>query len=280
MHATDHIETDLALDSLDNVSLQGFIENTFGTSVGVDDMPVFPNIEALARHVAAQKTRMEVEDVDWHQLLNGPVDSLPLPSACFAYRLASRFFKWFFHCHNSLTIEGRENIPASGACILAPNHQSFVDGPLTLSGLPWSTLGEYFFYATEEHVRSNYRRRMAAKSNIIVMERANLKSSILKLAKVLREGHRIIIFPEGARTHDGQTVPFKKTFAILAKELSVPIIPVCIRGAYEALPRGSHFIKAKHIGVTYLPPINPSPEQTYEELTRKTQDAIEGLLAQ
>lgn len=280
VHATDHIETDLALDSLDKVSLQGFIENTFGTSVGVDEMPVFPNIEALARHVAAQKTRMEVEDVDWHQLLNGPVDSLPLPSAGFAYRLASRFFKWFFHCHNSLTIEGRENIPASGACILAPNHQSFVDGPLTLSGLPWSTLGEYFFYATEEHVRSNYRRRMAAKSNIIVMERANLKSSILKLAKVLREGHRIIIFPEGARTHDGQTVPFKKTFAILAKELSVPIIPVCIRGAYEALPRGSHFIKAKHIGVTYLPPIKPSPEQTYEELTRKTQDAIEGLLAQ
>ena len=280
VHATDHIETDLALDSLDKVSLQGFIENTFGTSVGVDEMPVFPNIEALARHVAAQKTRMEVEDVDWHQLLNGPVDSLPLPSAGLAYRLASRFFKWFFHCHNSLTIEGRENIPASGACILAPNHQSFVDGPLTLSGLPWSTLGEYFFYATEEHVRSNYRRRMAAKSNIIVMERANLKSSILKLAKVLREGHRIIIFPEGARTHDGQTVPFKKTFAILAKELSVPIIPVCIRGAYEALPRGSHFIKAKHIGVTYLPPIKPSPEQTYEELTRKTQDAIEGLLAQ
>ena len=279
VHATDHIETDLALDSLDKVSLQGFIENTFGTSVGVDEMPAFPSIEALARHVAAQKTKMEAEDVDWHQLLNGPVDSLPLPSAGFAYRFASRLFKWFFHCNNSLTIKGRENIPANGACILAPNHQSFVDGALVLSGLPWGTLGEYFFYATEEHVRSNYRRKMAAKSNVIVMERANLKSSILKLAKVLREGHRIIIFPEGARTHDGQTVPFKKTFAILAKELGVPIIPVCIRGAYEALPRGSHFIKAKHIEVTYLAPLTPlrgddKEPFTYEELTRKTEEVI------
>ena len=243
-------------------------------------MPAFPSIEALASHVAAQKTKMEVEDVDWHQLLNGPVDTLSLPSAGCADRCSSRLFKWFFHCHNSLTIKGRGNIPAKGACILAPNHQSFVDGPLTLAGLPWSTLGEYFFYATEEHVRSNYRRRMAAKSNVIVMERANLKSSILKLAKVLREGHRIIIFPEGARTHDGQTVPFKKTFAILASELGVPIVPVCIRGAYEALPRGSHFIKAKHIEVTYLPAIKPSPERSYEELTRRTQDAIEKLLAQ
>jgi len=280
VHAADHIETDLALDSLDKVSLQGFIEGTFGTSVSADQMPAFPNIEALARHVAAQKTRMEAEEVDWHQLLHAPVDDLPLPTAGFMFRFMSRLFKWFFLCHNSLTIKGKENVPQTGACILAPNHQSFVDGALVLSGIDWSTLDEYFFYATEEHVRGKKRRDMAARSNVIVMERANLKNSILKLAKVLREGHRIIIFPEGARTHDGGTVPFKKTFAILAKELGLPIVPVCIRGAYEALPRGSKFIKAKHIEVTYLPAIQPSAEQTYEQLTRQTQDAIEKLLAQ
>lgn len=274
VHAADHIETDLALDSLDKVSLQDFIERTFGTSVSTDEMPGFPNVEALARHVATQKTRMEAEDVDWNQLLHGSVDALPLPTAGFAYRFVSRIFKWLFICYNCLTIKGRENIPEKGACILAPNHQSFADGPLTLSGLPWNTLGEYFFYATEEHVRSDYRRNMAAKSNVIVMERANLKNSILKLAKVLREGHRIIIFPEGARTHDGETVPFKKTFAILAKELGVPIVPVCIRGAYEALPRGSRFLRPKHIKVTYLPAIKPSESQTYEELTRMTEEVI------
>ncbi len=286
VHAADHIETDLALDSLDKVSLQSFIESTFGTSVSVEEMPGFPNVEALARHVAEQKTRMEAEDVDWHQLLNGPVDSLPLPTAGFAHRFVSRLFKGFFCLYNCLKIKGKENIPAKGACIIAPNHQSFADGPLVLSGIPWNEIGEYYFYATEEHVRGERRRRMAAKSNIIVMERANLKSSILKLAKVLREGHRVIIFPEGARTHDGGTVPFKKTFAILAKELAVPIIPVCIRGAYEALPRGSRFMRPKHIEVTYLPAINGARsmeqgagELSYEELTKQTQDAIEALLA-
>jgi len=286
VHAADHIETDLALDSLDKVSLQSFIESTFGTSVSVEEMPGFPNVEALARHVAAQKTRMEAEDVDWHQLLNGPVDSLPLPTAGFAHRFVSRLFKGFFCLYNCLKIKGKENIPAKGACIIAPNHQSFADGPLVLSGIPWNEIGEYYFYATEEHVRGERRRRMAAKSNIIVMERANLKSSILKLAKVLREGHRVIIFPEGARTHDGGTVPFKKTFAILAKELAVPIIPVCIRGAYEALPRGSRFMRPKHIEVTYLPAINGARsmeqgagELSYEELTKQTQDAIEAFLA-
>ena len=280
VHAADHLETDLALDSLDKVSLQDFIERTFGTSVSTDEMPGFPSVEALARHVASQKTKMEAEDVDWHQLLNGPVDALPLPTAGFAYRFISRIFKCLFRCYNSLTIKGQENIPAKGACILAPNHQSFADGPLVLSGLSWGDLSEYFFYATEEHVKSKYRRKMAAKSNVIVMERANLKNSILKLAKVLREGHRIIIFPEGARTHDGGTVPFKKTFAILAKELGVPIVPVCIRGAYDALPRGSRFMRPKHIEVTYLPTIIPAPSsggdggELYEDLTRQTENAI------
>ena len=166
-----------------------------------------------------------------------------------------------------------------GACILAPNHQSFVDGPLVLSGIPWSDLGEYFFYATEEHVRGDLRRKLSSVSNVIVMERAHLKTSILKLAKVLREGHRIVIFPEGARTHDGGTVPFKKTFAILAKELGVPIVPVCIRGAFDSLPRGSRFMRPKHINVTYLDPIipmrgNDGEAFTYEELTRLTENAI------
>lgn len=279
VHAADHIETDLALDSLDKISLQTFIESTFGTSVGVDDMPGFPNIEALACHVAAEKTKMEAEEVDWHQLLTGSVDNLTLPTSGFAYRFVSRILKCLFRIYNCLKIKGQQNIPQKGACILAPNHQSFADGPLVLAGLPWNGLSEYYFYATEEHVKSNYRKRMAAKSNVIVMERANLKNSILKLAKVLREGHRVVIFPEGARSHDGGTVPFKKTFAILAKELNVPIIPVCIKGAFEALPRGSSFMRPKHIKVAFLPAIKPTSEQTYEELTQKTQDAIEAVLA-
>ncbi|MBQ4228872.1 MAG: AMP-binding protein [Bacteroidaceae bacterium] len=279
VHAADHVETDLALDSLDKISLQTFIENTFGTSVGVDEMPGFPNIEALASYVAKQKTRMEAEDVDWHQLLTGSVDSLSLPSSGLAYRIVSRILKGLFSLYNRLKIKGQKNVPAKGACILAPNHQSYADAPLVLAGLPWSELGEYYFYATEEHVKSQYRRKMAAQSNVIVMERANLKNSILKLAKVLREGHRVIIFPEGARTHDGGTVPFKKTFAILAKELNVPIVPVCIRGAFEALPRGSSFMRPEHIEVNFLPAIKPAPEQSYEDLTQRTQDAIEALLA-
>ena len=278
VHASDHIETDLALDSLDKVSLQGFIEKTFGTTITVDSMSTFANIEAIAKVIAKRKTRMERDEVDWHELLCAELPELQLPHAGFTHHLMSRVFKLTFKCYNSLAIKGVENIPASGPCIIAPNHQSFLDGPLVMTGVKWSGLGEYYFYATEEHVRGKVRRAFAANNNIVLMERRNLKASILKLAKVLREGHRIVIFPEGSRTHDGSVIPFKKTFAILAKELGVPIVPVCIRGAYEALPRTGKVVLPKHIEVEYLPAVQPTPDHTYEQLTLQVQEAIQQAL--
>ena len=278
VHATDHLETDLALDSLDMVSLQGFIEKTFGTTIGVEAMPAFANVEALARQIAAQKTRIEHEDMDWQQMLCARNEEMELPTYGFTARLMSRLCKGVFRCYNSLTIKGQENIPASGPCILAPNHQSFLDGPLVLSGIPWTALGEYYFYATEEHVQGKARRRWAARSNVILMERKNLKHSILKLAEVLHRGHRVVIFPEGARTHDGRLMPFKKTFAILAREIGVPIVPVCIKGAYEALPRSAKWPRSGHIEVTFLPAILPEKETTYEALAEQVRTSVEQKL--
>ena len=278
VHATDHIETDLALDSLDKVSLQGFIEHTFGMTISVESMPTYPNIEAMAHYIATQKTHIDVEEVDWHQLLTEPADGLVLPHASCGYKLSTRLMKGMLCSYNRLTIKGRENIPAEGPCILAPNHQSYVDGPIVLSGIPMDEVGEYFFYATELHVRGNARRKMAHRANVIIMERANLKASILKMAKALREGHRIVIFPEGARTHDGQMSTFKKTFAILARELNVPVVPVCINGAFEAMPRSHRMLRPRHIEVEYLKPIMPEASQSYEDLASMTYKAIEQRL--
>jgi long-chain acyl-CoA synthetase len=67
---------------------------------------------------------------------------------------------------------------------------------------------------------------------------------------------------------------FKKTFAILSKELNVPIIPVRIEGAYEAMPRGTKRIGKHKITVTYLPVVKPTEEQTYEQLSEKVRNAI------
>ena len=108
------------------------------------------------------------------------------------------------------------------------------------------------------------------------MENRNLKNSILKLAKVLRQNKSIMIFPEGTRTYSGELGEFKKTFAILSKELNVPIVPVRITGAYRMLKRGTRFIQPCHIQVEYLPCVMPNNSLTYDEITQLVKSRIQG----
>lgn len=271
---TDHIETDLAFDSLDMVGLQGFIEHTFGMQLNADSMLTFRDVQAIADFITEQKTRSEVENVDWHTLITADTTKLNLPKAAFTMSLGSGIFNSAFYLYNRLEIKGKENIPEHGPYIIAPNHQSVLDGPLALSGLGGKKIKDCYFYATEQHVNNGFLKFMARNNNIIIMERKDLKDSILRLAQVLKNGKNIVIFPEGSRTHTGDVETFKKTFAILSKELNVPILPVAISGAYEAMPRGSRLGRPHKITVEYLPPIMPAPTSTYEDLAAEVRSRI------
>lgn len=270
---SDNLETDLAFDSLDCVSLQGFVEQAFGIVIKADEFIKFDNVQAIADHIAVRKTRSEAEETNWASLLADDSSSLELPASTFV-TIAEGFFKSFLKIHNSLQIKGQENIPADGNFIIAPNHQTFLDGQICVAGLDKDTLRNTYYYATEEHVRGAVVIYFANRLNIIRMERRNLKNSILKLGEVLKKGKNIVIFPEGRRTKDGEMGAFKKTFAILSKELQVPILPVRITGGFEAMPRGRHFPNTHTISVEYLKPITPSEGETYDQLTKRVRDAI------
>ena len=281
--ADSHIETDLAFDSLDKVGLQSFLEQRFNITIDADEMANFKNMAAIAERCKSKGTHHEevkVESINWHDIMNSESKDLVLPMTSPTHTLYAKMFKAYLHFNNRLTISGTENIPAHGPVILAGNHQSYIDGPLVISGLSAQQIKEFYFYATEEHVQGAIRRHLAARHNIILMERKNLKNSILKMAEVLKQGKSIVIFPEGKRTHDGAMNPFRKTFAILSKELNVPILPVCIQGAFKAMPRGRILPMPNHISVEYLPLIKPNAANSYEELAALVQSEINAKLNQ
>ena len=272
VHADDHLETDLAFDSLDKVGLQGFIEQTFGVDIQPEMMTT---LRSVAEKVESGKTHVDVNKMDWHEMLLANNSSLELPSTSVFYPLHAKLFKSFLKLNNRLKIVGEKNVPKKGPFIIAPNHHSFLDGPIVASGLSCKTLRNSYFFATEEHVKRPVVKSLAKRNNIILMEKRNLKNSILKLSEVLKLGKNVVIFPEGSRSYDGEMVPFKKTFAILSKELNVPVVPVCIRGAYDVLPRGSKWIKPKKIEVEYLPPVMPENGDTYDSISDKVRDSIQ-----
>lgn len=271
-----HIETDLAFDSLDCVGLEGFIERTFGVQMKSGTFAQYANVQEIADYIACNKTRAEVENVDWQAILSSDTSHLNIASTWAIHTRAVRLLQRYLYKHNNLEVKGIENIPLEGQFIIAPNHQSALDGNICVAGLSTESLRNTYYYATEEHIKGYPLQWMARHNNVILMQHQNLKDSILRMAKVLRQGKNLVIFPEGARTHDGRMQAFRKTFAILARELNVPIVPVRIEGAFEAMPRGTKRLGRHKITVTYLPLIKPKREQAYEQLSELVKEAILG----
>lgn len=275
---TDHLETDLAFDSLDKISLQGFIEHTFGLPLTVEEISRFRNVAELAEHVASYKQCIEKTDVDWGKILREEHVDVTLPATWPTGPWIVHSFKTFFKMHFRLASKGAHNIPQQGQFILAANHQSYLDGLFVMSYVQLSQIRNTYFFAKEQHVNTPLRRWLARRHNVVVLEQNNLKHSVSVLSSVLRQGKNLIIFPEGTRTTDGRLGDFRKMFAILSVEYGVPVVPVVIHGAFEAMPRGRKWPLPKKIVVEYLPPVRPTPASTYDEVARLVRTAIEAKL--
>lgn len=270
----DHLEFDIALDSLGKLSLIDFIDHTFGIKIDEEKLLKFPSIRKLVDFISDNKLKHKVENIDWSAIVKEKIN-FKLPKAWFTQSLINTSSKVFFKMYFRFKGDGTENIP-DGPCIIAPNHQSFFDGLFVSSLIRNKTMRTTYFYAKKKHVNNWFLRFWAQRNNVVVMDvNKDLKESIQKLAEILKMGRKVIIFPEGTRSKDGNLGEFKKTFAILSKELSVPVIPVAISGAHYALPSGRIFPRIfAPVRVNFLNPIDPQ-DHSYETLANMVKNNIE-----
>jgi len=129
----------------------------------------------------------------------------------------------------------RERIIEQGGVILAMNHESYLDPPL--AGIACHR--ELHYLARKTLLQWPILGRIMPKVNVIPVdqERADM-SAIKSVIKVVRAGGATVVFPEGARTLDGQLQPAQPGLGLIIAKTLAPVVPMRIFGAHKAFPRG------------------------------------------
>jgi len=149
---------------------------------------------------------------------------------------------------------GVENIPTTGAVLMASNHQSHLDPPLVGSGCP--RMMNYI--ARDTLFRFKPFGWLIHSYNAIPIDRDGAGiSGIKETLKRLKRGQIVLVFPEGTRTRDGNVGKFRPGFSTLAVRTGAAIVPAAIEGAYAAWPRWRKLPRPGTILIRFGQPLGP-----------------------
>lgn len=99
---------------------------------------------------------------------------------------------------------------------------------------------------------------------------------IRRIYKLLDQGRRIVIFPEGGRRWDGRPAPWIEATAKLFQRMGVPVYPVRIQGSYLSWPRWARWPRPASVGVEVCPPVALTRSMSLPEALDALQAPISG----
>lgn len=151
-------------------------------------------------------------------------------------------------------VKGLEHLQVGRTYIYAANHASAFDIPAFLASVP-------------QRIRIVFKKELgrlpifgwAMKlGNYVSIDRGDSREameSLERVARQIREGVSVLLFPEGTRTRDGKLQPFKRGAFALAVRSRVPIVPVTVNGSYSILPKKKLRINRGEIELIFHPPL-------------------------
>jgi 1-acyl-sn-glycerol-3-phosphate acyltransferase len=188
-------------------------------------------------------------------------------------------------------LSGAENVPASGAAILASNHVSILDSfylPLLLERpVTFAAKSEYFTgKRPTDRVVGAYLR--ATKQLSVDRTGARAGQEMLQAALgLLNQGALLGIYPEGTRSPDGRLYRGRTGVGWLALHAQVPVIPVAMFGTRRMLPPGQKLPRPGRITIKIGKPLQfeeffdqPAGARQRRAVTDRVMEAIQELSGQ
>ncbi len=297
LRTAQDLEFDLGIDSLTQVQITAMLEAEFGVAIPDEERAKVRTVGDLLARVAsadgAGRQGAAPVQYSWNARLNAPVDP-PLEAR---FNLARGPFKRLLvRCAKTLImalvclffrvrVRGKEKLPRDGACLICPNHVSYLDPIFIYTLLPMRTVHGLLFVAFGEIFRRPPLSWLVRFARLILTGGADTTETSLQLSyQGLRRGMRVCIFPEGGRaTTPGALMEPRPGAGILALEAGVPIVPVRIDGAEKTLSNFHPGFRPCKIRLRIGDPIAPpaargeNPAAAYQQLMHAWREAVERM---
>lgn len=198
-----------------------------------------------------------------------------------AYVVFRSLVCWFTQAFTRMRIEGRENLPPTGAYVLAPIHRSYVDTPITAC----VSTRRIRFMGKQEVWKYRSVGWLVSSLGAFPVNRGHADREALSTCiRLLGRGEPLTLFPEGERK-DGPVVhPLFDGAAYVAARAGVPIIPVGIGGSALVMRRSAKMIRPHKVCVVIGEPIwvrEPDAAETSKRVSRQAvRDATDRLAAE
>jgi 1-acyl-sn-glycerol-3-phosphate acyltransferase len=175
-------------------------------------------------------------------------------------------------------VEGLDKIDTSKPQVYVVNHLSALDIPVLYAHLPF----QFRILAKKELFRYPFMGWHLKRSGQIPVVLENPKASVRSLnlaVAALRAGKSLTIFPEGARSPDGQLHNFMGGAFYAAIKAQVDVVPMALVGTFEVLKMNTWHIKPGPVRLLVSDRISTAgmSARDVEKLTRRAEDVIAGL---
>ena len=250
----DWIELSLSIRELTGVELN---EQLIGSMSRVRDLLIAiasaePEVEAAAQGIEL----FEQPEADLSKSQRRRLTPLPKPLlglSWLIYWINRLVMRGLFR----LRVSGLENIPEHGACIIAPNHISYLD-PFAIGGaLSFKQVCRTYWAGWAGVLATKRWQRLGSRlARAIPVDPDRPTSSLAVGAAVLKKSGTLVWFPEGRRSPDGQLQVFKQGIGQLLTHMDVPVVPTVITGSDLALPCDSWRFHLRPIHLNFGKPIS------------------------
>lgn len=188
------------------------------------------------------------------------------------YRILRAFLAaWLRILHPVIHVHGRENIP-EGPCMLCCNHSSFSDPVWVIVYGKLSRLPRIM--AKQELMKLPVLGWLYRKLGAFPVDRgATDLKAVQTTLKTLREGNRVLIFPEGTRVRKGKKVEAHSGALLMANRAKVPVVPI-----YVSTKKHLFSPILLRFGEAYFPEY-AAAKATPEELTLRSAELLQRIYA-